>query len=175
MGLPLSLPSATQRFTALVKVADMGLYTTPFFLRHVLPDDRLVNIRVSDNERTGEHIVQFEYRKWYIDPGLFHDIHELSRHVSRSGALEFEPTLLGHKPLFDAWFEIVPAERLPLTDQPMAFRIGRDEGQRPYFQMLCRQGTIDPAMVRELNEYAMPYVCSGLVPVPPKTRGIPAI
>ncbi len=126
-------------------------------MRPVLPDDRLAHTEVSDNG-----VMTFAYRTEHIHPLLFRDLAELSRHITRSGMFDLDLSRAGQEPLFTVWMELDPATDWA-PDRVLASRVSNRNGP-PSFELRIRDGAIDPALMREMNEYAMPLICGALIP-----------
>jgi hypothetical protein len=124
-------------------------YRTFFVVRHVMPDDRLASVHLDE-----DGVFVFGHRYGHVHPDLVRAMRGLSNQVSESGAVDLAEAGGGG---MAAHFEIV-REDLLLPTQAMAWRVGAG----PAFEMQCREGLIDPAMIRELNTEVMPWVCSRL-------------
>lgn len=127
-------------------------YRTVHMIRHHLPDDRLAHLTVGDGG-----VITFAYRAWRIHPALVRDMHALSASVAESGVYELADGPVMSK-VAVAWFQ---------TDQglavPLAHRVSIDGGVA-MFEMRARADMIDPALLRELNEFVLPEVCGMLMP-----------
>ncbi len=124
-------------------------YRTFHVIRRVMPDGRLASVHLDD-----DGVIVFGYRAGYVHPQLVRAMSDLSAQVSESGAVDLAEA--GGEDIAAA-FEVVHSGLL-LPTQVMAWRVG----PALTFEMQCREGLIDPAMIRELNSEVMPWVCSRL-------------
>lgn len=133
-------------------------YTTLHYLRHYMHDDRLAQVVFAEDAT-----VLFAYRYGHIAPALVHAMASLSRDVATSGVLQLDLSNRGRPPKLMCWLE---PGTLDDDDPVMNARIGPgdDNGLPPFFEVQIRSEHIDPALVREMNEYAFPEVCGVLVP-----------
>lgn len=132
----------------------MSIYRTIHVARHYIPQDRLARATIEDD------VILFSYRAWHIHPALLAGVSELSQDIAWSGILDLEVDHTPEAPPIMAWFE---PGNLAI---PMRPRVGGASGNLPpFFEIQCRADMIDPALVREINEKVLPWVCSFLVPV----------
>jgi hypothetical protein len=110
-----------------------------------LPDDHL-NFSTYDHE-TRKNVGYF--KAGHLDPRLLADLEEMHRHMARVGLLA-----PGMPDAWDLWFEWVPVEHLPL--QTMSLRTGEDDGKR-LFEFRVRKDMISKDLVKELNEWSVPF------------------
>ncbi|HYF71776.1 MAG TPA: hypothetical protein VD864_03090 [Nocardioides sp.] len=130
-------------------------YKTIHMIRHVMPDDRLAHLLVSQHGGIG--MADFFYRAGHIHPALAREMADLSGAVADTGLYDLDPFREPHGAEFEAWFEVVPPELA--EDRPLRARFG-ELG----WEMQIRGDMVDPALVKELNEIVMPKVCGLLVP-----------
>lgn len=130
-------------------------------IRDTVPDGRLVRLVTLD------HVARFEYLAGHINPLLVGDINELSRHVARSGLFTYEVDRLGAEGAFRAWLEPGNPDYMA-PGQTLQIRLPRAHPEAPpSFEVWCRSDMIEPEVLREMNEVALPAVCSVLVPILP--------
>lgn len=132
-------------------------YQTVHMIRHVMPDDRLAHLVVS--QRGGLGMADFFYRAGHISPALAREMADLSRAVAETGLYDLDPFRSPVDAEFEAWFEVVPPELADDMPGPLRSRFG-DLG----WEMQVRGDMVDPELIKELNEIVMPRVCGLLVP-----------
>lgn len=125
-------------------------------VRHVMPDDRLANVTFWE-----DGLIVFSYRFGHIHPALVWELDRLSRDISHSGVVQYEPDRRGGKPHVMAWYEAGEGLAVPLHARAGP---GDGYGLPPFWEIQVRRDMIDPALVREANEFSLPYGCSVLVP-----------
>ncbi len=125
-------------------------------VRHHMRDDRLADVTFWD-----DGLIVFSYRFGHIHPALVGELDRLSRDISHSGVVQFAPEHLDEPLHVMAWYEPGGSPDAPLTARAGP---GDGYGLPPFWEIQIRGDMIDPALVREVNEYAMPRGCSLLVP-----------
>jgi hypothetical protein len=121
-------------------------------VRHVLPDDRLVNVRVEDGLQI------FEYRAWHIHPALVARMRVDSEQTARAGLLDFDVTRVGGPPTaVTAWMALDGT-----IEEPMTWNV-HPTSSMPDLEYRIRSDMIDPALLREMNEEALPFVLGAIV------------
>jgi hypothetical protein len=132
-------------------------YQTVHMIRHVMSDDRLAHLKVSQHH--GIKIADFFYRAGHIHPALVRDMGELSQAIAETGLYDLDPFRDPSNADFEAWYEIVPPDLADDMPDPMRAKYGQCG-----WELQIRGDLVDPALVRELNENVMPTVCGLLVP-----------
>lgn len=132
-------------------------YHTVHMIRHVMPDDRLAHLVVSQQRGIG--MADFFYRAGHIHPALAREMAEISRAVAETGLYDLDPFREPVGAEFEAWFEIVPPELADDMPGPLRPRFG-EMG----WELQVRGDMVDPSLIKELNEVVMPRVCGLLVP-----------
>jgi hypothetical protein len=124
-------------------------------LRHHMPDDRVINVKFWD-----DGMIVCEYRYGYASRLLVSRLDTLSHGITGSGILQLDWDLRGQPPQLMCWME---AGDLGI---PVAARVGEGDGYRlpMFFEIQIRRDEVDPAVVRELNEIALPEICGVLLP-----------
>lgn len=132
-------------------------FRTSFVVRHVLPDDRLANGKIDYDRR----VLTLEMRWGYVHPALVRDFNIISSAVNDSGLLAFEPDLTG--PGIEA--EMVRVEPWLTGDEPLLLLTTNITDRCITFEILAHEKLVDLALVREMNQYAIPDVCQVITPV----------
>lgn len=132
-------------------------YQTVHMIRHVMPDDRLAHLKVSQHGGIG--MADFFYRAGHIHPALVRDMADLSRAVAETGLYDLDPFRDPVDADFEAWYEVVPPELTDDLPDPMRAKYG-ELG----WEIQVRGDLVDPALIKEMNEVVMPTVCGLLVP-----------
>lgn len=132
-------------------------FRTSFVVRHVLPDDRLANGKIDPERR----IITLEMRWGYVHPALVRDFNIISSAVNDSGLLAFDPDL----PEPGIQSEMVRVEPWLTDDEPLLLRPTSLTDRCITFEILAHENLIDLALVREMNQYAIPDVCKVITPV----------
>jgi hypothetical protein len=133
-------------------------YRTLYVTRHVMPDDRLADVHLA-----ADGSLVFSLRAWHIHPALVQAMGDISRSFSNSGIIEL-CTNADRPPGILAWLE---SGNLAA---PLVPRIPAAIDGRLAIEIQVSQDMIDPALMREMNEHVLPYVCSLLVPVTATAR-----
>lgn len=118
-------------------------------IRHVMPDGRLANVTVTD------HSMTFAHRFGHIHPLVVAELNAVSRYSLESGAFGFEPWRLGGWSQHECWMELVPDKYMP-HGRHLTFRVRSSEVTVPGFELGVREGMIDVALLREMNDTVLP-------------------
>lgn len=136
-------------------------YRTLWVARHRLPDDRLVHAAV-ELDGGAEADIHLAVRKGRINPVLARAMAEFSHAFAQAGVFQVDPEQPGKPPELQVWFEGI--EERYLGNLPMNVHYG-GAGSK-FFTILVDEDLVEPALLREMNEEAMPEVCRYLVPTP---------
>lgn len=125
------------------------LYRSLHIIRHVMPDDRLAEAHMDE-----DGVVVVNYRYGHIHPALMRDLWSMS--TGLGAILEVKPDP-DRPPMVQAWLTSgelgMPMRPRLVSSLPLSFEIQ------------VRRDLVDPALLREMNEVAIPFVCGLLVPV----------
>lgn len=132
-------------------------------VRHWLPDDRLANARITPGVDGNTDVLTFGFRAWHIHPQLVADLHVFGEDLANTDLYEFDLDRRGGPSEVLAWFEAVPEHLMP-AGKTMTPHVDAPPGALPCIELRCRADLIDPALIREVNEYVLPGLMSVMVP-----------
>lgn len=134
-------------------------YRSLNLIRHVLPDDRLANVRIDP-----DGVIVTEYRYGHIHPAFVAELNWLSKQIADTGVYDLDPARIGQtdgEPSVIAW--MAPGLMSEILDMHVVTVPGMPTG----LEVRLRADHVDPALVREINDYVYPVISGVLVPASP--------